>query len=320
MTLDVTRRGLIGSFAATAALGEIALSSATLAAAAPPPQDGLKFVAIGDWGRRGEPHQRAVAAQMGKIAAQYGSSFTLALGDNFYSSGVENVQDPHWVESFESVYTAPSLQSRWYAILGNHDYRGNPQAQIDYSHHSRRWTMRGRYYVLNGTSLGAPYADLFFIDTPPLISGYRNEPVATAKHHVHDQDPQAQYAWLDAELGKSKAPWKIVFGHHPVYSGGEHGDSKDLIANLLPILKRHQIKVYICGHDHGMQHIERDGIHFILTGCGSTVRPVEKVEGTKFAVAVSGLSLWRLTPEALDLTFYDWAGSDVYTATVSRTA
>jgi tartrate-resistant acid phosphatase type 5 len=228
--------------------------------------------------------------------------------------------DPHWRESFEDVYTAPALQSRWYAILGNHDYRGNPQAQVDYSRHSRRWTMPGRYYVLDGNVLGAPYADFFMIDTVPLIASYRKEPAATAKHHVHDQSAEAQYAWLDKALGASKAPWKIVFGHHPIFSGGEHGDSDDLIRDLLPVLKRHNIRVYVCGHDHDMQHIEREGIHFIATGCGSTVRPVAPVEGTRFAVATSGLSLWRLTPAVLQLTFRDWAGAKVYEATIARPA
>jgi tartrate-resistant acid phosphatase type 5 len=319
MSVDITRRNLLGTMAATAALAEAAPAAASILPADPRRGEGLSFLAIGDWGRRGEPHQRAVAAQMGRIAEQQGSAFTLALGDNFYSSGVESVDDPHWRESFEDVYTSPSLQTRWYPILGNHDYRGNPQAQIDYSRHSRRWTMPARYYVLDGATLGTPDADLFMIDTAPLISGYRREPAATAKHHVHDQDPAAQYAWLDQALAKSKAPWKIVFGHHPVFSGGEHGDGEDMIRNLLPILQRHAVKAYVCGHDHDMQHIERDGIHFIATGCGSTVRPVKAVEGTHFAVACSGLSSYRLTRDALDVSFVDWAGSKVYGVTIGRT-
>lgn len=318
MTFDLTRRGLLGTMAAGAALAEAAPAAALVAD--PRRGDGLAFIAIGDWGRRGEPHQRAVATQMGRIAAQQGSAFTLALGDNFYSSGVTTVADPHWKESFEDVYTSPALQSRWYAILGNHDYRGNVQAQIDYSRQSRRWTMPARYYVLQGAALGTPDADLFMIDTSPLIAGYPREPAATAEHHVHDQDPATQYSWLDKALAQSAAPWKIVFGHHPVFSGGEHGDSDDLIRNLLPILKRHGVRTYICGHDHDMQHIERDGIHFIATGCGSTVRPVREVAGTRFAVACSGLSAYRLTRDALDMQFIDWAGEKLYATTIARVA
>lgn len=32
----------------------------------------------------------------------------------------------------------------WYPILGNHEYRGNTQAVIDYSKVSRRWVMNER--------------------------------------------------------------------------------------------------------------------------------------------------------------------------------
>lgn len=311
MSITVTRRGVMEAIGLTAAAAPFSSLEAQTS-------DTVSFMAIGDWGRRGEPHQRAVAEAMGRLAQQIGSSFTLALGDNFYGSGVQSVDDTHWQESFEGVYTAPSLQHRWYAVMGNHDYKGNPQAQVDYSRKSKRWTMPGRYYVVPGASVGLPDADLFMMDTTPLLGGYRRAPAATAEHHVHDQNPEAQYAWLDRELSASKAQWKLVFGHHPVFSGGQHGDSDDLVANLLPILKRHGVQAYVCGHDHDMQHIYRDGVHFIATGCGSTVRPVGKVEGTRFAVSTSGLSLWRLGQDRLDLAFYDWAASKVYETSIAR--
>ena len=41
---------------------------------------------------------------MGKKAAEIGSQFTVALGDNFYSFGVQNVDDPRFKETYE-VYT-----------------------------------------------------------------------------------------------------------------------------------------------------------------------------------------------------------------------
>src|SRR6266705_140231 len=46
---------------------------------------------------------------------------------------------------------------------------------------------------------------------------------------------EAQLLWLDAELKKSSAKWKLVYGHHPIYSDGRHGDSQVLIEKLLPL-------------------------------------------------------------------------------------
>jgi len=37
------------------------------------------------------------------------------------------------------VYTAPSLQKRWYAVEGNHDHKGNVSAEVDYTKLSKRW-------------------------------------------------------------------------------------------------------------------------------------------------------------------------------------
>lgn len=68
-----------------------------------------------------------------------GIEFIISVGDNFYTNGVASVDDPMWKTSFEDIYKGANLFIDWYPVLGNHDYRGNPQAQIDYSKRSRRW-------------------------------------------------------------------------------------------------------------------------------------------------------------------------------------
>ena len=61
---------------------------------------------LGDWG--GKPSypyttdaEVALSKVMGDKAAEIGSSFTLALGDNFYDTGVKNVDDHRFKETFE---------------------------------------------------------------------------------------------------------------------------------------------------------------------------------------------------------------------------
>ena len=124
-TTDFSRRTVIGGIAATAAIAPL---SQSVARTRPP-----SFLAFGDWGRDGAQHQRDVAVQMGKAAAELGCRFIASVGDNFYENGVQSVDDPQWKTSFENIYTDPALQVPWYAVLGNHDYKGNPQAQIDYA-------------------------------------------------------------------------------------------------------------------------------------------------------------------------------------------
>ena len=69
-------------------------------------EDTLDFVMIGDWGGQpSEPYyttaEADIANQIGKKAAEIGAQFTVALGDNFYDSGVKNVEDPRFKETFE---------------------------------------------------------------------------------------------------------------------------------------------------------------------------------------------------------------------------
>ncbi|KAJ6888223.1 hypothetical protein NC652_029301 [Populus alba x Populus x berolinensis] len=53
----------------------------------------------------------------------------LVAWDKFYDDGLTGEQDKAVEESFTQIYTAKSLQKRWY-MLGNHDYRGNAEAPV----------------------------------------------------------------------------------------------------------------------------------------------------------------------------------------------
>jgi tartrate-resistant acid phosphatase type 5 len=66
----------------------------------------LNFLVLGDWGGQPDPPytteaETSIAAVMGNVAASEKSKFTLALGDNFYDTGVKNVNDPRFNYTFE---------------------------------------------------------------------------------------------------------------------------------------------------------------------------------------------------------------------------
>lgn len=50
-----------------------------------------------------------------------------------------------------------------------------------------------------------------------------------------------QLKWLKSTLKESKADWLVVVGHFPVYSGGEHGNTKELLDDVLPLLEKYQV-------------------------------------------------------------------------------
>ena len=311
--MSINRRTALG--------GLVAAVSVPLMGTAPASPMRSGFIAMGDWGRGGSDHQRDVAVQMGFAMRELDGGFVLAVGDNFYETGVTSVDDPQWRTSFEDVYTDAALQRPWFVALGNHDYKSNPQAEIDYTARSSRWRMPSRYYRVGPEAHGMAGIDLFVIDTSPLVHSYREKVDERIAINVAGQDPAAQLAWLDKALAASTAPIKLVAGHHTLRSGGSsHGDTPELVEQLLPILQRHGVLAYINGHDHDMQHIRRDGLDYICCGSGSQVRPVNAVEGTRFCLSRSGFALFTRTASGLGFAFRDYTGTEVYKAALENRA
>jgi acid phosphatase len=312
--MDFSRRRLFSTTAAAATAAATAAAAPAVAAPA-----ALPFVLIGDWGRRGRDHQSDVAAQMGQTAAAIDARFIVSLGDNFYENGVDSVDDPQWQDSFEQIYVAPALQKPWKIMLGNHDYRGNVQAQIDYSQHSPRWQLPARYYQETVALPDGGTADLFYVDTSPFIRQYIG-----SRTDISGQDTAAQLAWLDAALGASTADWKIVLGHHPIYTALSDGDGydhdqPDLIARLNPVLLKHQVPLYICGHDHCLQAVKMDGVVYVVNGAGSeTYQPDAPIRGG-FASGAHGFMTIHVSSAQLDFALIDTSGRTLYADSLTRT-
>ncbi|HTW34209.1 MAG TPA: tartrate-resistant acid phosphatase type 5 family protein [Rhizomicrobium sp.] len=293
----------------------------------------LSFLAVGDWGRGGDFHQRDVAIRMGETARALNSRFVISVGDNFYEDGVASVDDPAWTNSFEAVYDAPSLQIPWHVALGNHDYHGNSQAQLDYSAKSSRWRLPTRWYNFEERAPDGSLTEFFVVDTSPMVSIYYEDGAVKVKVGDQKQNVPVQLAWLDAKLAASRADWKIVVGHHPIYSGklpkgvpahGEDGNrtggSPDLIARLDPILQRHGVALYLNGHDHDLQHALRGATHYVCTGAGSKTAPQCGMAGSDFCSLQSGFVACAVNRQLLRVAYRDYTGAELYVADIPRPA
>jgi acid phosphatase len=284
----------------------------------------VNFIAIGDWGREGMYMQKETADGMGIYAEKSKTDFVITVGDNIYNTGVTGTDDPKWQSCFEQVYTAPPLEIPWYASLGNHDYYGNVQAQIDYSTISKRWQMPARYYdfekrVDNHTTLL-----IVMIDSNPLLNSYRNMKkdgeYDSFIDEINSQDPEQQLKWIDSILSNSTAKWKIVVGHHPVYTGGEHGNSKDLIEKLEPLLEKYNVDMYLAGHDHDMQYLKKEGstVNYFVSGAGSKLRETGPMEYTKFCKSINGFLGVTVSGDNIKASFVDYTGNDLYDVEITK--
>ncbi|KAK3281634.1 hypothetical protein CYMTET_10585 [Cymbomonas tetramitiformis] len=67
---------------------------------------------------------------------------------------------------------------------------------------------------------------------------------------------------------------QVVAGHYPVWSVSSHGVQQKLVDRLRPLLQAHGVALYLCGHDHQLQHFHEpgDGVDYIVSGSGSEER------------------------------------------------
>lgn len=278
----------------------------------------LNFIVMGDWGRNGADHQREVALQMGKTANRIQSQFTISTGDNFYPSGVISEWDPLWKYSFEDIYTDFRLQWDWYPVLGNHDYKSNPEAQVKYSGISRRWKMPSRYYSKLFSIPGdtASKVLILFIDTNPFIPKfYSNNEYGP---NVITQDSTLQKKWIEKELSRQdpRIKWKIVVGHHPMYTGSirrEEYDVQSVRYSLDPLLTKHKVDAYLAGHDHSLQYIHMtEGPHYIISGAASEKTWAQLIPGSKMAASVYGFFTFSVLPQSCIIQAINHEGQVIY--------
>ena len=108
--------------------------------------------------------------------------------------------------------------------------------------------------------------------------GYFVEPMTEAERN--------QVQWLEMELGRSTARWKLVLGHHPLWSsaGSKYQEARILRRLLLPALCRHA-DAYLAGHEHTLEihtdtcetvqgEPDRQPLVQIISGAGAKQRPL----------------------------------------------
>ncbi len=284
------------------------------------PKNALSFLVIGDWGRSGEYFQKETAVQLGRASYTIDAEWIVSTGDNIYPKGVASVSDPMWKRSFEDIYTAHSLMISWYPVLGNHDYAGDPEAEIAYSKISRRWNMPSRYYSFERVTDEGVKVLFLYIDSSPFEKKYYKDGEEPFRSNIISQDTTAQKNWVLNTLKQSNAEWKFVFGHHPLYSAGKRkGLTDDVASSVLPLLQEGGADIYMSGHEHHLQHDQlTKKIHHFISGAGSEITPVTNNKLTKFVSASHGFFTVSINKEGCLFQAIDHEGKILYTTVLKK--
>lgn len=247
-----------------------AASGDELASDRPQGEPLLHFVSVADTGTGGRG-QYAVAKAMTQYYRHHVYPFVLLAGDNIYPDGDINKLE----FAFERPYRLLRQQGvDFYTCLGNHDLqKDNGAAQVKYP----GFNMQGRYYTFQRGPV-----QFFALDTN------------------QNADWPAQLAWLEEELKRSPAPWRVVFGHHNLYSSGYYGTNYNLISRLTPLFEHYGVQLYISGHEH---HYERtqpiNGTTYLVCGAGAQLRPVRRSPWTEFAAMRLSFAAYEVYPEQM---------------------
>jgi tartrate-resistant acid phosphatase type 5 len=278
----------------------------------------LRLLVVGD---AGATHSMLRAGMM-RIEKEHPVDAIVLVGDNFYPCGIHGLDDPQWTKITE--HFGP-VGVPIFPVLGNHDYGDpqvhngqlttcgapDPEAEIDETQRIPEWHFPARSYALKSA-----LADIIMVDTQPIASGFL-QPFRGSATTAEETE------FLREQLQESTATWRIVVGHHTIFSSGEHGRTDDTYRSnmraLLPALDaRNGADLYICGHDHDLELIGSvSGARpwFLISGAGSANDVMKPRYGpeppTIFPVPLRtflGFAVVDITPARLSITFYDKIG------------
>lgn len=207
---------------------------APLATAATPgrPDDApIHFVALGDTGTAGAA-EKAVAQQMSAVPFE----FMLFLGDIAYESG-----------------TATQLQNAFFAIYP--DFLRYVPAYPTLGNHERR------------THQGRPYLEAFVLPEPERYYSFDWGDVHFVCIDTTHRDSK-QLVWLDEDLKKTKQRWKIVFGHHPMYTNSLRGPEMWIRRAFAKIVTMNRVDLVLTGHEHQYERFKVANVNYVISGGG----------------------------------------------------
>jgi predicted phosphodiesterase len=203
-------------------------------------QTPFRFVAIGDTGSA-SPEQGRVAEQMWQWRGKNPFDLVLMLGDNIYgNTELTHGGDPKlFPKKFDTYYKRfQDAGVVFHAVVGNHDMQtDHAQGEIDDKARFGMLGPDGYYEISTPDSFnvkGKHLADFFAINS-----------------ELHGPKFDQQTKWLEQELAKSTAQWKIVYLHEPIYTvHGQHGPAVDLRKAIEKTLLDHNVQFVLSGHNH----------------------------------------------------------------------
>jgi hypothetical protein len=204
----------------------------------------------------------------------------------------------------------------YYSVELGAQNNGAPLIEV-FSLDAQRLMMNaGGYYQLSdGFGTNNTQSAVFnyaYDPTKPYVAGTSTAAVLT----TDPANGQDQINWLKTSLASSKAKWKIIMGHQPIYSSGQWGKSQPddhmsnpVLQRVLDALPAGSFDAYLNGHSHYYQRVLEgnkqgigQGIPFITNG--NSGRILYAINETRY-----GDNVYTPSTPGLTQATYDGVGS-----------
>ncbi|KAK6469050.1 tartrate-resistant acid phosphatase type 5-like [Huso huso] len=261
--------------------------------------------------------------QMGRVPW----GLTVLVRRQLYYSGPTTRGSRCWKmncqETFEHVFTADSGGGR--PCPGN-----DPGSKLSKRCKlSKRWNFPSYFYDLHFRVPGSNATlTVLMLDTVLLCGNSDDFSDERPRGPLSAAGASLQLQWLSEQLEGSRADFLLVAGHYPVWSVAEHGPTHCLLDKLRPLLLKHKVTAYLCGHDHNLQYIQESGVGYVVSGAGNFLEHSLKHKGDipedslKFFYAehssLGGFAHVEVTRQEMAVTFITAMGKSLYRTTLPR--
>ena len=270
------------------------------------PRPEINLIALGDMGTGGADQKR-VAQWMEAVCSDHGVDGVIFLGDNIYPHGVSSVDDPQWPGKALVPYDLPCLRNvPRYPILGNHDYEGNPQAQIDMDSHHPVWTFPNRFYSV----VFAPFLGFTGIDS--VVLDFCFSPALCS------------IDFLLKQLQQFKNRIHLVAGHHPIKTSSNRGPTHrgGIRGAVIGKLLCNKGVIYLSGHAHHLEYrYDPDCDQHMITagGGGAAIYDGEKQPQVDFFSPSLGFVFLKVRSDQVTVSFYTGHRKEAFSKVISQT-
>jgi hypothetical protein len=259
----------------------------------------------------------AVGLAMAELCKSRDCEFGIQLGDNIYPDGADANDGKDDQKRMNDLILKPLIPLLTenedlivYSALGNHDWKSSRKGvalQTEWMKNQPNFFMGDKGYYQYKIGEQGNDVEFFVLDTNMLLSAQpiyeiplnpdgsemeleqaKMQKIGELEYAEPHENPVkgenlVQLAWLKQELENSTAKWKVVYGHHILWSigGSKYSEGHVLRKLILPMLCK-SADAYIAGHEHDLElltddcstygYADRPPLPLIISGAASKMR------------------------------------------------